>query len=524
MTALTQNSPPSSHSLITNIKADLLPSVVVFLVALPLCMGIALASGVPVSAGLVTGIIGGIVVGSLAGSPFQVSGPAAGLTVLVFAFVQQQGLESLGLAVLIAGVLQMVAGCLRAGQWFRAVAPSVVHGMLSGIGVLIFASQFHVMIDSGPKGSGLKNLKAIPQTIMLAVESFSSSVAETPKHYLAAGVALVTIAVILAWPKVPVKRLKVIPPQLIAVLSASALAGMLTLPIKFVDVPDKLLEPLMPPTMKLLSEVDWKAILIGAATIALVASAETLLCCVAVDQMQSKIRTKYDRELFAQGVGNFLCGCLGALPMTGVIVRSAANVQAGASSRASAILHGIWLAVFVLLLGSLLRLIPTSCLAAMLVVTGYKLMNFKVIKMLKAFGGRGEVFVYLATVATIVLVDLLSGVVTGIVLSAMKLLIQFGHLEVRLNVDQANRRGDLHLLGAATFLKLPILASQLEKIPNNVVLHVHLDELASIDHACLELLMGWKKQHEAQGGTLVIDWEQLSASFGRELPQTNIGH
>ena len=151
-------------------RQDFMASVVVFLVALPLCMGIAIASGAPVSAGLITGIVGGIVVGSLAGSPLQVSGPAAGLTVIVYDVVQDFGIEMLGLVVLIAGGLQLVAGIMRLGQWFRAVSPAVIKGMLAGIGVLIFASQFHVMVDDAPKGSGLQNLLTIPSAISKAFE------------------------------------------------------------------------------------------------------------------------------------------------------------------------------------------------------------------------------------------------------------------------------------------------------------------------------------------------------------------
>ena len=157
-------------------RQDALASVVVFLVALPLCMGIAIASGVPVAAGLITGIVGGLVVGALAGCPLQVSGPAAGLTVIVYEIVQRFGLEMLGMIVLIAGLIQVVAGVLKLGQWFRAVSPAVIKGMLAGIGVLIFASQFHVMVDDKPKGSGIQNLVTIPQAIWkgLATPEFKS--------------------------------------------------------------------------------------------------------------------------------------------------------------------------------------------------------------------------------------------------------------------------------------------------------------------------------------------------------------
>ncbi|MGH7201360.1 MAG: SulP family inorganic anion transporter, partial [Planctomycetaceae bacterium] len=155
-----------SSGLLKNVKHDLLASIVVFLVALPLCMGIAIASGAPVAAGLITGIVGGLIVAALSGSPMQVSGPAAGLTVIVYEMIQRHGLEMLGLTVLIAGAIQVAAGLLRWGQWFRAVSPAVIKGMLAGIGVLIFASQFHVMVDDRPKGSGIENLLGIPEAVV----------------------------------------------------------------------------------------------------------------------------------------------------------------------------------------------------------------------------------------------------------------------------------------------------------------------------------------------------------------------
>jgi MFS superfamily sulfate permease-like transporter len=246
--------------------------------------------------------------------------------------------------------------------------------------------------------------------------------------------------------------------------------------------------------------------------VALVASAETLLCATAVDKLHNGPRAKYDRELFAQGVGNSVCGLLGGLPMTGVIVRSSANVDAGAKTRASAILHGMWLLVMVAALPFVLKQIPISSLAAVLVYTGYKLVNLKVVKELYKFGWS-EVFIYFATMITIVATDLLIGVMTGIVLAALKLLWTFSHLEIRRESDTQKQRSTLFLNGTATFLRLPKLAAALDEVPANHELHVQLERLNYIDHACLDLLMNWEKQHEATGGSLVIDWDSLTAKF-----------
>ncbi len=633
-------------------KQDILASMVVFLVALPLCMGIAIASGVPVAAGLITGIVGGLVVGWIAGAPLQVSGPAAGLTVIVFDLVQNHGLEVLGIAVLICGALQLIAGLLRYGRWFRAVSPAVIHGMLAGIGVLIFSSQFHVMVDDAPKGNGIQNLMSIPEAIqkglpmpelgtveertsrrdllqqfgalheqqvqlremaaeqiplipensghggddeahhlelilpdktvleplskqqqilsdrlILLVEKLDSKgVSETVRnpaqlreatkktlgqsqialndlqqghtekirnsqadiqhslekvlgelknHDWAAKIGFLTIFVLLLWKAFVPKGLKLIPATIVAVVIATFISATLKLPVLYVEVPDNLWSEIHFPSLSVLQSIPIGVAIQAGIVLAVVASAETLLCATAVDQMQSDTRTNYDKELAAQGVGNIVCGLLGALPMTGVIVRSSANVEAGAKTRLSTILHGFWLLIFVSALAFILRMIPTAALAAMLVYIGFKLVDFKAVRDLNKYGW-GEVAIYFVTLGTIVCTDLLTGVLTGIGLSAMKLLHAFSHLNVQLDVDKENQKAVLKLKGAATFIRLPLLASELERVPHNVELHVDFEYLSHIDHACLDLLMNWEKQHESTGGTLVIDWDTLHANFHRK--------
>ena len=245
--------------------------------------------------------------------------------------------------------------------------------------------------------------------------------------------------------------------------------------------------------------------------LAFVASAETLLCATAVDKMHNGPRTRFNQELAAQGIGNMLCGLLGALPMTGVIVRSSANVEAGAKTRASAFLHGVWLLVFCAALPFVLAQIPTAVLAAVLVFTGYKLVNVAAIKDL-AKVGQGEVFIYAATLVGIVTVDLLTGVILGIALSLGRIVYDVSHLEIDVTEDEENGRVDLVLHGSATVLRLPKLAETLERVPPDADLHVSFDALTYIDHACFDLLVSWEKQH---GGTLTIDWGALEARFRR---------
>lgn len=494
----------SAASFTTHWKADAMASVVVFLVALPLCMGIAIASGVPPAAGLITGIVGGLVVGFIAGAPLQVSGPAAGLSVIVWELVNEHGIAALGIIVLIAGVAQVAAGMMKMGQWFRAVSPAVIHGMLAGIGVLIFASQFHVMVDDSPRGSGLENLLYIPEAIYKGIVPADGSV-----HFQAAMIGVVTLITIVAWKPLAPKALKVLPAPLIAVIVGTTAASIMDLGIARVAVPANLLDAVTLPTMAQLTAINWTFVLEGLA-VAFVASAETLLCATAVDKLHDGPRTRYNKELIAQGVGNMTCGIVGALPMTGVIVRSMANVEAGGKTRTSAILHGVWLLVFVAALPFVLEAIPVAVLAAILVFTGYKLVNVAAIRSLATYG-RSEVAIYFATVAAIVTIDLLTGVVLGIVLSLAKLLYTFSHLETEMVLGEG--RCDLHLDGSATVLRLPQLADVLEQVPANTELHVHLEHLQYIDHACLDLLANWEKQHELTGGKLFIDWEGLEARF-----------
>lgn len=485
---------------------DFLASIVVFLVALPLCMGIAIASGVPPALGLITGIVGGIIVGTLAGSPLQVSGPAAGLTVLVWEMVNQHGIGMLGTIVLLAGVLQVVLGLLKAGQWFRAISPAVIQGMLGGIGVLIIASQIHVVVDDGPKGSGLQNLLAIPGAIWKGLVPLDGS-----SHHLAALIGVVAIAVMFSWSYVP-KKIKIIPAPLVAVLVVTIIAAIFQMPIKYVQVSGNLFGAATFPTIETLSRLLEPAVLGSALAVCLIASAETLLCATAVDRMHQGPRTQYNRELFAQGVGNSVCGLLGALPMTGVIVRSTANVEAGGRTRASAILHGVWILGLVTLAPFILNKIPTTGLAAILVYTGFKLVSPKAIRELLPYG-KLEVGIYAATLIGIVVTNLLVGVLIGLGLALLKLLYTFVHLEVRMHNEPAANETTVMLSGSATFVKLPKLAAVLESIPAGARVTFDIKHLSYIDHACLDLIANWRKQHVSRSGHVELPWNDLQKRY-----------
>lgn len=493
----------------STLKKDLLASVVVFLVALPLCLGIANACGLPPAAGLITGIVGGLIVGLFAGCPLQVSDPAAGLVVVIVGIVQDEslGVPMLGVIVLGAGLMQFAAGLLRLGQWFRAVSPAVVEGMLAGIGVLIFASQFHVMVDDKPHKEGIDNLLSIPEAIRKGVFDTTDTV-----HQEAALIGLLTIGMLILWKAFGPKRLQMLPGQLVAIVVATLVCLLADLPIARVPMPDNLFQEIHWPTRDTLSRATETPVLIAMATVAFIASAETLLCATAVDSLQSGPRTRYDKELAAQGFGNVICGVFGVLPMTGVIVRSAANVEAGAATRLSTILHGGWLLLTALFGIALLQQVPVAALAAILVYTGYRLVNPAVIRELWHWGWS-EVAIYLCTLVAVVSTDLLKGVILGIALSVLKLLYRFSYLRLTMNVEEGGKRTTLTIEGAATFLRLPSLARALEGVPAATELHVQFERLSYIDHACLDLLINWEKQHRAVGGSLVIDWDSLHARF-----------
>lgn len=515
------------------IRSDLPASIIVFLVALPLCIGIATASGAPPAAGLITGIIGGLLVATLAGSPLQVSGPAAGLFVLVAQVIDELGLAALGIVVLGAGLLQILAGSLKLGNYFRAVSPAVIQGMLSGIGVLILASEFHAMVDDHDAAhawidagwpNGIAKLLTIPQSLWLGIgiEPLDGS-----PHHLAAMLGVATIIILTVWKWVPFESLRILPGAVIAVTLAALTTRLMGWEntIAHVDVPSNLLNDVFMVTKWSLGDLEWGAALFASAEIALVASAETMLCCAAVDQMQSAVRTKYDRELLAQGIGNSVCGLFGALPMTGVIVRSSANVQAGGKTALSAWLHGLWLLVFVAALPWVLNYIPRASLAAVLVFTGWKLINPSAIyKLWKT--SRPDGVICLITLGLVVGVDLLTGVMVGVACTAGRLLYTFARLDIDTEEIPSEGRTNLKLRGAATFLALPRLTEVLDRVSPATELHVSLKELTYVDHSCLEQFINWEKQHEATGGSLVIDWDDLTATFrgqGKQLKPKQVG-
>jgi carbonic anhydrase len=457
---------------------DLTASLVVFLVAVPLSMGIALASGAPIASGLIAAAVGGIVVGLLSGAPLQVSGPAAGLVVIVFGDLEQFGFGVFGAIVVAAGALQIALGAAGVARVALAISPAVIHGMLAGIGVQIALAQLHVLLGGAPESSAIQNVAQLPEQV---------ATLHTPSALL--GVA--TLVLLLLWPRLPSRLPKFLPAPLVAVAAATGAALLLNLDVSRVELPRDLKSAFSLPEWPM--DV-WQQAALAAATLAFVASAESLLCAVATDKLHGGPRANLDRELIAQGVGNVCSGLAGGLPVTGVIVRSTANISAGARTRLSAILHGLWVVLFVTLLGSVLTLIPLAVLAALLVSVGAKLVDPRPVK---EFARHKEASTYFVTLVGVLAINLLAGIGLGVAWSLFRLLRK--RTQVSIDVEQVGERTRVVARGALTFVGVPKLSAALAAIPERQEVDLDLDA-EMVDHAAFEALHAWKTSYEKTGG------------------------
>ncbi|MFJ3828104.1 SulP family inorganic anion transporter [Streptomyces sp. NPDC090046] len=456
-------------------RDDFGASVVVALVALPLCVGVAVASGVPAELGIVTGVIGGLVTGWFRGSSLQVSGPAAGLTVLVYEAVQAYGLPALGVLVLAAGVVQLGMGVLRLGRWFRAISVAVVHGMLAGIGLVLISGQLYALGGVAAPGQTLAKLAGVHEL---------GAQADLVAVLLGVG----TIALMVAWRRMPA-RLRIVPGALVGVAAATAAAALLRLPVEKVRVTGAL-AAVSPPAwgdFEVLASVGAAGTVVA---LALIASAETLFSAAAVDRMHDGPRTENDKELIAQGVGNSVCGLLGALPMTAVIVRSAANVEAGARTRAARVMHGGWLLLFAVAFPQVLESVPLAALAGVLLHAGWKLLPARAVAVLWRTH-RGEAVVLVVTASAIVVTNLFEGVLIGLGLAVAKAAWETSHV----HIEEVWEDEELcvRVVGNASFLRLPKLLDALDALPHGQPVRLDLSGLRHLDHACLTALEGWER-------------------------------
>ncbi|MFF4346585.1 SulP family inorganic anion transporter [Streptomyces sp. NPDC001530] len=466
-------------------------SLVVFLVALPLCIGVAAASGVPVELGIVSGIIGGLIVGFLPGSSLQVSGPAAGLAALVLEAVGEHGIAMLGPIVLATGVLQMILGALRMGRFFQAISVSVVGGMLAGIGLPLMLGQVYALADAAQRGSALKNAAGLPDLLSRTL----ASQAATQALLLGGG----TVVLCFVWKKVPAPLNKV-PAPLVAVGLGAAVASLPGVRVKKV-VFGSLADSLAVPGAEELAGLADPAVLGVVVTFTVIASAESLFSAAAVDRMHSGPRTRYNPELLSQGLGNTLAGLVGALPLTAVIARSSANVQAGAKTKLSRILHGGWLLGFGLLLPGVLGLVPVCVLAGILVHSGWKLFDpGQFPRMWRK--DRGEGVVMVVTTLAIVVANLLEGVLVGLAVAVLLAAVRMSRLTAETTVE-----GDSALLvmsGNATFLRLPQLTATLESLAGRDRVQMDLTGVSHLDLASRAEVEEWAERQRQRGAAVEV--------------------
>jgi MFS superfamily sulfate permease-like transporter len=514
------------------IKTDILSGLVVFLVALPLCLGIALASGAPLFAGIISGVIGGIVVGLLSHSQLSVSGPAAGLTAIVLGAITSLGsYETFLMSVVLAGILQILLGVAKAGTISNYFPSNVIEGMLAAIGVIIIMKQLPHAIGYDKDNEGdffAIGKNALHEDLHFAVDAINSA------HLGALFICAVSLAILIAFNKVPfLKQIKVIPGALIAVIfgiianevfkaTGSSMAisqeHLVNLPMpKSVD--EFMGQFRMPNFGAILDGKVW----IFAATFAAVASIETLLCIEAADKMDPLKRfTNTNQELFAQGTGNILSGLIGGIPMTSVIVRTSANVNSGGRTKVAAIAHGVFLLIAVLAIPSLLNKIPLACLAAVLLMVGYKLASPSVFKHMW-HNGLNQFIPFIVTVVAVVSTDLLKGVGIGLVVSIFYILKSNLKLAYFFNKEKhhAGETVTMKLAQEVSFLNKAAIKQTLGDLPEGSHVVIDASESFYIDHDVVEMIKDFLKIG-SKDKNIKVDLVGFKDSYNMENSQVHV--
>ncbi|EST29867.1 SulP family inorganic anion transporter [Streptomyces roseochromogenus] len=480
--------PPGRRPRFLVAGADLSASVAVFLIALPLSLGIALATGAPLQAGLVAAAVGGLVAGRLGGCPLQVSGPAAGLTVVTADLIHRYGWRATCGITVLAGLAQLGLGCLRVARGALAVSPAVVHGMLAGIGITIAVAQLHIVLGGSPDSSVLANLRALPAQLARL-------------HPAAVSMSALTLALLLTWPRLPGRPgrlLRRVPAALVAVAGATATAALAGLALPRVELPSWRSHALAG-----LPEGPALGLAAAVLTTTLVCSVQSLLGAVAVDKLVATRpgpaclvgRSDLDRELLGQGAANIVSGALGGLPVAGVAVRSTANVNSGALSRNSAMLHAVLVVVAALLMAPILEEIPLASLAALVMAVGIQMVSLHHIRTVTR---HREVPVYAATALGVVVLGVLEGVLLGVAVAVALAL----HRLARTRITHEEKGGVHHvrIRGQLTFLAVPRLSRALHLVPQDAHVVVELNG-SFMDHAAYESLQDWTCAHTARGGT-----------------------
>jgi len=503
----------SQENLFGSFKDDFRSGVVVFLVALPLCLGIALASGAPLFAGVISGIVGGIIVGYLSGSSLSVSGPAAGLTVIVMSGIERldNQFSAFILAVVVAGVMQVILGFAKAGIISLFFPTAVIRGMLAAIGLTLILKQIpHALGDDRDAEGEFVFFQLDGQNTFTELIN-----AIGDPSFGAVIVSLAAFAILLSWDKLtrPMKALQMVPSSLVAVVVAT-LINMLFMAyyptlalrtIHLVSLPvinnlDELAALVIFPDFTQIANLQ---VYLTAATIAIVASLETLLNIEAMDKIDPfKRRTPANRELQAQGIGNIVAGLIGGIPITSVVVRSSVNIQAGARSKLSAIIHGVLLLISVLFLSRVMNLIPLAALASILILTGYKLTKLIIYKEMYQLGWP-QFLPFVATIVAVLFTDLLIGIGIGMVIGLFFILREnsrTSHFMLRKS-DTESDYFHIDLSEHVSFLNKAGIAEILQSLPENSTVDIDATQSAFIDYDVLEVIRDFEQTAKAKNIT-----------------------
>lgn len=487
---------------IENLKYDLPASVVVFFVAVPLCLGIALASGAPLFSGLISGIIGGVVVGAISNSSIGVSGPAAGLAVIVFnAIISLGNFEAFLLSVVIAGVFQLVFGILKAGIIGYYFPSSVIKGMLTGIGIIIILKQIPHTFGYDKDYEGDESFQQID-----GENTFSELI--TMIDYITPGavvISLVSLAILILWDVYLSKKHKVftlVQGPLVAVATgillqlvfAAYIPDLIIRKNHLVDVPvaNSINDFFQNFSFPDFSQITNPHVYVTAITIAVVASLETLLSVEATDKLNpTKSTTSTNRELFAQGVGNIIAGLVGGLPVTQVIVRSSANIQSGGKSKVSAIIHGVLILICIVSIPAILNMIPLSVLACILLVVGFKLAKPSLFKQMYRLGWN-QFIPFIVTMVGIVFTDLLQGIAFGVCVGIFIILkdsLSNSHFLSKTDLDN---HIVITLAEHVTFLNKGAILKELNSIPHNSNVIIDMSGSFKVDYDVIEIIENFK--------------------------------
>ncbi|XZE35777.1 carbonic anhydrase [Pirellulaceae bacterium SH501] len=513
----TPSEPQSAYSKfvrsLETVQTDILASFVLFCISLPFCIAISRASNVSVAAGITAALVASWLVGAISRNRILVSGPSTSLIAIVASCVTQHGVPALACSVVVAGLFQILFGAIRIGRLFRATSPALVQGLMAGIGASLLVQQFHLVVDETPLSISWRNLLDLP---MAAINIFVEHGHEG--HRPAAMVGLLAVLSMFAWDRWKSSKLRWIPSILIGILIAAAVRYLFSLPIEMVKVDTAIIANVDFAIVPMNPSFWVTAIVPTALAIAIAASSESLLALFTLSPSEKSSKTQPNRELIAQGIGNLVSGGLGGLPISIAMVRSQANRDLGAKTFLSVALHGVWFLVFVGLMPFAVSKIPSAALAAILLLTGYRMIGVR--RNMQLFRDhRDEAIVFLITAVGVFSAGILPGMLLGIIASILLLLRVFSRMRIRVVQGKGGDVADIIIEGNANYFRMPKLLDALESVVDKPRVRFDVSSLSYLDHACLSVLESWTAQRLEAGKQTEIDLMTLRLRFQRRIPR-----